>query len=118
MAIDGYIYVLFADGNLRKFEGGLAAPFELSGLDRPFDNPTAIFTAPDQQVRYLYVADTGNRRIVQLEKDGGFVRQLKPRDEEAVNFEGIKSIFVDEPGGRLYLVDSQSLYMAAIPRTP
>jgi hypothetical protein len=87
----------------------------MANFDRPFDNPTAIFTAPDQQVHYLYVADAGNRRIVQMEKSGRFVRQLKPRDEDTVDFEGIKSIFVDELAAKMYLVDNRSLYIAGIP---
>ena len=116
MAIDGYIYVLYAAGDLRKFEGGVPAPFEMAGLDRPFNNPTAIFAARDQQVGYLYVADAGNRRIVQLEKGGRFVRQLKLSDEGTLNLQDARSIFVDEQSGRLYLVDKRSLYIAAIPR--
>jgi hypothetical protein len=116
MAIDGYIYVLYADGNIRKFDGGAPAPFELLDLDHAFSNPTALFTAPDQQVRYLYVADAGNRRIVQLEKGGRFVRQLKPSDDGTVDFAGIRSIFVDELAGKMYLVDSKALFIAAVPR--
>jgi hypothetical protein len=118
MAIDGYIYVLYADGGLRKFEGGVPTPFELQGLDRALLNPTALFTAPDPQAHYLYVADAGNRRIVQTEKDGRFVRQLKPADDGAVDFAGIRSIFVDEVAGKMYLVDGITLYIAAVPRLP
>jgi hypothetical protein len=116
MAIDGYIYVLYADGMIRKFESGSPVPFDMGDLDQPLSNPTAIFTAPDQQVRFVYVADAGNRRIVQLDKNGHFVHQLKSREEESVNFEGLGSIFVDELTGRLYFVDSNALYVASIPQ--
>lgn len=116
MAIDGYIYVLYATGGIRKFEGGVPTPFELQDLDRPLMNPTALFTAPTAQVRYLYVADAGNRRIVQFDKDGRFVRQLKPSDDGAVDFAGIRSIFVDEVAGKMYLVDGTALFIAAVPR--
>ncbi len=118
MAIDGYVYILYSTGDVRKFEGGKPAAFELGGLDRPFNHPAAIYTAPDEQVRYLYIADAGNRRIVQLEKDGRFIRQLKPPIEGDVDFADLRSLFVDEIAGKLYLVDSRALYLAPLPPEP
>ncbi|MGQ9785424.1 MAG: hypothetical protein ACUVSJ_03090 [Anaerolineae bacterium] len=118
MAIDGYVYVLHSTGSVRKFEGGKPVAFDLIGLDRPLSSPTAIFTAPDQQVHYLYIADAGNRRIVQLEKDGRFVRQFKPPIEEGLDFADLRSLFVDEVAGKLYLLDGQALYLASLPPVP
>jgi hypothetical protein len=118
MAIDGYVYILYGAGDVRKFDGGRPAAFELRGLDRPFSNPTAIYTAPDEQVRYLYIADAGNRRIVQLEKDGRFVRQLKPPIEKGMDFADLRSLFVDELAGKLYLLDGRALYTAPLPPKP
>jgi len=114
LAIDGSVYVLYADGRLRKFEGGLPVEFQVTELDKPLERATAIFTAPDELTRYLYVADAGNRRVVQLNKDGRFMRQFKPRDEEAVDFSTLRSIFVDELTGKLYLLNDHSLYVANI----
>jgi hypothetical protein len=115
LAIDGAVYVLFRDGRLSKFEGGQPVEFNMTGLDKPFNNPVAIFTAPDEQVQYVYVADGGNRRVVQLEKDGGFVRQFKPREGETVSFANLQDIFVDEIGSRLYILESNNLYVGNIP---
>ena len=115
MAIDGAIYVLFTDGRINKYQGGVPVEFSLSGLDRPLNNPVALFTAPDEEVQYLYVADAGNQRIVQLEKDGRFVRQFKPSLGEPVTFANLQDVFVDELGGRLYILDSNSLYVGNMP---
>ncbi len=115
LAIDGAVYVLFRDGRLEKFLSGQPTDFKLSGLDKPFNNPTAIFTAPNDEVQYIYVADAGNQRIVQLNKDGSFVRQFKPRPGEAVSFANLQDIHVDEIGGRLYILDSNNLYLGNIP---
>ena len=115
MAVDGFIYVLYADGTVRKFEGGAPSPFEITGIDRPLSNPTAIYTGPDHLVRFVYIADAGNQRIVQLDKDGRFVRQIKSREEESVSFDSLKSIFVDESANKLYFLDGHSLYIANIP---
>lgn len=114
LAIDGFIYVLYADGTIRKFEGGLPAEFQVSELDMPLSRATAIYTAPDDTAQYIYVADAGNQRVVQLNKDGRFVRQFKPRDEESVDFNTLRSIYVDELGGKLYLLNDGGLYVANI----
>jgi len=114
-AIDGSVYVLFRDGRLSKFQSGQAVEFNITGLDKPFKNPVSIFTAPDEQVQYIYVADAGNQRIVQLEKDGRFVRQFKPREGEEVTFANLQDIYVDEIGSRLYILDSNNLYIGNIP---
>jgi hypothetical protein len=115
MAIDGGIYVLFSDGRINKYSGGVPAEFDLSGLDVPLSNPVAIYTAPDEEVQYLYVADAGNHRIVQLEKDGTFVRQYKPRPGEAVSFANLQDIYIDEISGRLFVLDSNNLYLGQLP---
>jgi hypothetical protein len=114
MAIDGFIYVLYADGTIRKFEAGVPVEFQITEIDKPLSRPAAIYTAPDDVAQYLYVADAGNRRVVQLNKDGRFVRQFKPRDEDTVNFETLRSIFVDELTGKLYLLNDHALYIANI----
>jgi hypothetical protein len=115
MAIDGAVYLLYSDGRISKYLGGEPAEFTLSGLDVPLNNPVAIFTAPEEEVQYLYVADAGNHRIVQLEKDGKFVQQFKPRPGEAISFSGLQDIYVDEISGRLFVLDSNNLYLGKIP---
>jgi hypothetical protein len=115
LAIDGAIYVLFSDGRIEKYLSGEPTDFNLSGLDRPLNNPVSIFTAPNEELQYVYVADAGNQRILQLNKDGSFVRQFKPRPDEAVSFANLQDIYVDEIGGRLYILDSNNLYVGNIP---
>lgn len=115
LAIDGAVYLLYHDGMISKFLGGQPAEFNVTGLDKPFNRPVSIFTAPDEEVQHIYVADAGNQRIVQLNKDGSFVRQFKPRVGEAVSFANLQDIFVDEISGRLYILDSNNLYLATLP---
>lgn len=114
-AIDGAIYILFQDGRIEKYLSGQLVEFNLTNMDQPFNNPVSIFTAPDEEIQHIYVADAGNRRIVQLNKDGSFVRQFKPRVGEIVSFANLQDIFVDEIGGRMYILDSNNLYAANIP---
>jgi hypothetical protein len=115
LAIDGAIYILYQDGRIAKFLSGQPQEFNVTGLDIPFNNPVSIFTAPNEEVQHIYVTDAGNQRIVQLNKDGSFVRQFRPRVGEPVTFANLQDVYVDEIGGRLYILDSNNLYLANLP---
>jgi hypothetical protein len=115
MAIDGAIYVLYGDGQIRKFLSGQPAVFQITGLDTPLNTPIAIYTAPDELVQHLYIADAGNQRIVQFTKEGQFVRQYKPRGSDNLAFDDLRSIFVDEISEKMYVLNGASLYAPNIP---
>ena len=112
MAIDGHIYALFANGKISKFMNGAPMSFEVTGLDVPLSNPSAIFTNADQDTQYLYVADKGNRRVVQLTKDGRFQRQFKV-DTNA--FDDLRSLWVDELEQKMYIVSGNSVFITSLP---
>jgi hypothetical protein len=116
MAIDGYIWVL-AGQTILKFSGGVQEDFAITGLgDQALQDPVAMFTSPDAQ--YLYVADAGLGRIVQLTKEGAFVRQfLPPRDDEAL-FQGLKDVWADEARGELVALTSKGLFVAPFEQPP
>ena len=114
-SIDGAVYILFQDGRVSKFRSGRPDEFTLTGLDKPLKTPISIFTAPDEEVQHIYIADAGNQRIVQLNKDGSFVRQFKPAVTEAISFANLQDIYVDEISQRIYILDSNNLYMGDIP---
>ncbi len=114
MAIDGYIYVLLADGGILRFAGGRDEPFSVSGLDEDrLDRPSAIFTSP--QTDYIYLADAGNRRVLQLDKEGALVRQFRPAWGNTQAFQELRDIFVQEGRGQLLALDSGQLFLAPIP---
>ena len=87
---------------------GAPISFEVSGLDVPLNNPSAIFTNADQDTQYLYIADRGNRRIVQLNKDGRFQRQFKV-DTNA--FDDLKGLWVDELEQKMYIISGKSIFI-------
>jgi serine/threonine protein phosphatase PrpC len=110
MAIDGFIYVLLADGQILKFSGGLPEDFSITGLDdRGLQNPVAIFASPETD--HFYVADAGNERIVQLTKEGAFVRQFRPPRESADAFQHLRDMCVDEERGELLVLTSEALFL-------
>lgn len=114
MAIDGYVYVLLADGTILRFAGGQEEAFSVSGLDdHELQNPTAIFTSPE--IEYIYVAEAESDRVVQLDKEGAFVRQFRPARESAEAFQNLRDIFVNESGHQLLALTSEGLFLALIP---
>jgi len=111
MAIDGDIYVLLAEGVIMKFTAGERQPFVVEGLEEGFSNPQAIFTNPGTD--HIYVVESG--RIVELTKEGRFVRQLRSSREEEEAFQELSTVFVDEGKGRLFILSGKRLYLADIP---
>lgn len=114
VSIDGNIYVLHSDGQITKYFQGTSAPFPQTNLDEPLKAPFCLFASglPDQE-GYVYVADTGNQRIVKFSRDGEFLRQYRSRDPEYMN--AIKGIFVEEAEKKLYLVNGNKLYWVKLP---
>lgn len=114
MGIDGYIYVLLADGRICKFLSGERQSFEVTGLDEPMSNPVAIFVSGDDGTRgYIYVADAGLARVVQLTKQGEFIRQFRAV-EGITRMDRVRGLYVDEATQRMYLVSGSTLYMAPL----
>jgi len=114
MSIDGNVYVLHSDGTISKYLGGADVPFPQSNLDEPLKAPTCIFASGYlEQEGYIYVADAGNQRVVQFNKDGEFVRQLRSREPEYMD--ELRSLFVDEAAKKLYLVNGSKLYLVNLP---
>jgi hypothetical protein len=85
--------------------------FDIAGLYEPLQNPTALFAS--EEAEFLYIADAGNNRIVQLTKEGSFLRQFKAGESEA--FDQLKGLFANETYDRLYFVSDNKLYVTNIP---
>ncbi|MFC2031035.1 hypothetical protein ACFLWA_09935 [Chloroflexota bacterium] len=119
MAIGDSIYLLYSDGELLKYSAGEADTFEISDWDAPTDSPGALFARPPDKAKSVYVADRGNNRIVQSGKDGRFERQFRIGDSLESEFgealRGVSSLFVDEIGGRAYLLSDRMLYVIVLP---
>jgi hypothetical protein len=119
MAIGDSIHLLYADGALRKFSGGLPDTFDISDWDTPPSNPSAVFARPQEETRWVYVADRGNSRIVQVSKEGQFKQQFRladaPTGENGDALAGATGLFVDEILGNAYLLSGQKLYLLILP---
>jgi len=118
MTIDGNMYVLFADGQIKKFLKGEVQPFPMAGLPTPMRSPTTIFVSgakrPDAD-GFVYVTDTGNERILQFDKAGNFIRQFQANPGEP-QMKRLRGIYVDENKGRMFILSGKTLWLCDIPR--
>lgn len=114
LAIDGNVYVLHSDGRISKYDKGASVPFPQKNLDEPLKAPCSIFvTGSMDESGSVYVADSGNSRVVQFSKAGEFIRQFRSRDPGYMD--GLRGLFVDEAAKKLYLVGGNKLLLATLP---
>ncbi len=106
-AVDGDIFVIYKDGKTGRFSNGAAADFGLGGIDRPIG--AAIDIAAASAANEVYIADSGNKRIVVAGKDGTFHRQYVSN-----GFTDLRAISVAPDGGHLYVVVGDSLLSAPV----
>ena len=111
VAIDGNIWLLFADGRLLKFFGSEQRPFDFQGMPGPLASPTALAVPLAGDV--LYVLDAGNGRIVEVTKEGKFLRQFRAADGDYLR-QG-KDLFLDEALRKFYILTTDQLYVADVP---
>jgi len=114
IAINGYVYLLYGDGRIAKYEMGQPISYVAQPPPDGWKGPVALFTGPDtgttSVVRYLYVADAGGQRIVRLSKEGEFLGQYVAPDDDANALADLNGFFVDEDQGLMFLVSGRTLY--------
>jgi len=116
MAIDGDIFVLNSDGSILRLRGGQEVPFEITGLAGDTLKATRIFT--EVETDSLYLVDSSNKRIVEIDKreesDGAFVRQFKYAGSDDF-FADIRGIWVSEIDGKLIVLGTDSIRQFVLP---
>lgn len=111
MAIDGSIWLLFPDGRLLKFLVGEQQSF---GLKYPPGSPkTPVDLAVPLEGERLYLADAGTGRILEFSKAGELLRQFRSREGDMLK--DVRSLYLDEAAGALYILTSNQLYKADVP---
>lgn len=118
LGIDGSIYVAHDSGKLNKYFGGAPVEFAVRDIPQPLLGSTALWMDIEEVTQYIYVADASDRRVVQLKRDGAFVRQFRPPAEEEAIFGQLSGLFVDERVGKLYYVAGTALYVNDLPPIP
>ena len=118
LAVDGNMYVLFADGKILKFLKGDQSPFSMDGLPTPMRSPTGLVVSGPQKPEgqgYVYVADAGNERVLQFDKSGKYIRQFQAVPGET-QLRNLRGIYVDEEKGRLFALSGRTLWLTELPK--
>jgi hypothetical protein len=115
IAIDGSIYVIHNSGKIDQYYAGESVPFTVTRIPKPLVNANAFYLDIPEIAQHIYVADASEMRIVQLDREGTFVRQLRPPAEIEASFRQLGGLFVDETGGKLYYTTTGALYVTDLP---
>jgi hypothetical protein len=119
MAIGDSIYLLYANGQIRKLTLGQVDSFSISDWDAPPRNPTALFARPSEETQWLYLGDRGNSRIVQASKEGSFRQQFRVADTQIEQsgdpLAQLSNLFIDEIGGYAFVLSGNKLYWLSLP---
>lgn len=103
LAIDGAVWLLTNTGKILKFSLGKPDVFLPSGLEKPINLDARIYT--NESLKYLYILDPRESRIVVIDKDGGYKAQyISDKIKEG------KDLVVSEEEGRLVFLTGNKLY--------
>ena len=101
--IDGSVYVLQNNGEVKKYTRGKLDPFGIKGVVTQIGSGGLIDTA--EGFSNLYILDRKNKRIVILEKNGNFKTQLQWSELSKAS-----SFAVDEKAQKAYIVIDSSVF--------
>lgn len=108
IAIDGYIYVL--KGNeVQKYYSGEKEGFEISTIEKQLNGATKIVKNVDFE--NMYIADSGNNRILVVADDGTLVKQLMVTDDK---FDNITSISVAPDESTIFVLAGSKVFEVAL----
>ncbi|MCS7222644.1 MAG: hypothetical protein RML36_15200 [Anaerolineae bacterium] len=114
-SINGNIWILFANGRVLKFFQGKPQPFELTGFPGRLRAPAAIVAGLNEGsfTGRLYIGDAEDGRIIEFDKNGRFLRQMRPSDPKLL--QDLRSLFMDEVEKAVYILTGKGLYKAQLP---
>lgn len=103
MQIDSSIWVLKGSGEILKYTKGVADFFSYSNLDKGINSPKSMFISDTTD--NLYLLDSGNSRLLVLDKKGVYRTQYK-----SDRFQSFSDLAVDEKSKKVYLLDGSKIF--------
>ncbi len=111
LAIDGEIWLLRNTGALLQCSATRCTEVNIRDLEIKLEKPAAVFTS--RHLAALYIADAGNQRIVQIDKNASrFARQYKPSAQSPDTFRSLRALTADDKN--FYFVSGTRVYIATI----
>jgi hypothetical protein len=125
VAADGRVYLLNSDGSILVIENGrVVQQFPAPQLAVPISTVVRFVVTPDSvaadgapQPGAIYVLDTLNERVLQIDKrTGALVQQIQARRHGMLN--QLTDLAVDETRGVLYLANGTQVIQTELPSSP
>lgn len=102
-AIDGSIYVLFADGEVKKYTRGVEDSFTLEAVEPALTSGTRLWT--DEESDNVYILDASSRRLLIFTKEGTLVNQYT-----SDAFDALRDFTIDDAEQNAYLLNGTRIY--------
>jgi hypothetical protein len=97
VAIDdgGYVYILFANGSIRRFRGGRDEPFGYANFpaNAPPASALAFFLNTNPVRQGIFIVDQQSRTLYETTLAGTFIASFRPQDEDL--FAQLSDVAVD-----------------------
>ncbi len=109
LAIDstGNVFILFADGTMKKYNGGTEQPFSFNGLpDGSLKSASAMFLDDESNLPAIYITDPLDQSVYQVTLAGTFRYRFRSADPTA--FRQLSGIFVDQD--RVFVASGSLVY--------
>jgi hypothetical protein len=104
----GNVYILFADGTLKKFNGGDSRDFAFKSLpDGSLKSASAMYVDNNSILSAIYIADSVDQSIYEVTMEGRFQRRFRSTDPNA--FAQITGLYVDH--GKVYVASGAAVYI-------
>ncbi len=103
LTIDGDLYILKENGEVRKWFRGEEQGFLLASVDPILDQASEITTSAETPE--LFIIDRTKKRVVIFDKNGGFIEQITSNVWKAPT-----SISIQDKGKTLFVLDDNKVY--------
>lgn len=103
LAVDGDIWLGDKTGNLYRLRSGNRIDFEVKGLTDAFNSSLTLETKEEDV--YLYVLEANQQRLVVLDKNGQFIKEIKSESLASASV-----LMVDEPRSKAYVVSGSEVF--------
>ena len=103
ISIDGSVWILLQNGNIKKFTRGSPENFKVKGLESTLPHSRAIYT--DENLESIYLLDPQEKRILEIAKNGDFQKEYMV--EEAQN---ALDFVVSKKEGKIFLLTQTKIY--------
>jgi hypothetical protein len=122
MAIDGDVYLLQPDGSVLVLnQGAFLREIVPEQITPPITAVTRFFVTGTPEQGWIFLLDTMNERIIQMDKTSGrVIQQMQVRPSSELRLNQLTDLYVDTGGSKsmLYLVNGSQIMRYTLPSAP